>query len=339
MQSFHMDSFEGLDGLVRRESPTPEPSAGQVLIRVRARSLNFRDLLILEKRYPIPARAGTVALSDGAGEVVAVGPGVQRVAVGDKVSCAYFPRWLDGRLSMELALEQFGCTRDGMLSDHVLAPEQAVVKIAPLLSFEEASTLPCAGVTAWSALTGPRPVLPGDTVLTIGTGGVALFALQFARLMGARVISLTSTDEKEQRLRALGAHEVLNYRKTPEWGMAVRELTAGRGADHVVETGGADTLRQSISCTAVDGQVASIAALGNADGSPSLIDARVLGSPVTMRRVFVGSRAAFEAMNRAIALHALRPVVDKVFAFDDARSAYQHFASRKHIGKVVIAGG
>jgi NADPH:quinone reductase-like Zn-dependent oxidoreductase len=324
----------GLDGLMLDERPEPKPGRNEVVIEVRARSLNYRDLLILAGVYPIPARVGATALSDGAGEVVAVGDDVTRVAIGDRVTATYFPRWIDGRFSMDLASEQFGCARDGMLAQFVVASEQAVVKIPVHLSFEEAATLPCAAVTAWAALVGPKPVLPGETVLTIGSGGVALFALQFAKLFGARVITITSSDAKIERLKQLGADEVINHRSTPEWGRAIRDLTSGHGVEHVVETGSAETLATSINCAAAEGMVSVVAALGA--GS---IDARsVFANPALVRRTYVGSRAHMEAANKAIAQHRMRPVIDRVFEFPEARQAYEYFEARKHMGKVVIAG-
>lgn len=332
MKAYHIDATTGLDGLVLREAPRPEPGPNEVLVRLHARSLNFRDLLILNGRYPVPVRPGTVAISDGAGEAIALGRDVSRVAVGDRVAATYFPRWIDGRFMMGLAGDQFGCTRDGMLAPFAVISESSLVKIPPHLSFEEAATLPCAALIAWSALVGPRPILPGENVLTVGTGGVALFALQFAKLFGARVIAITSTDAKAARLKQLGADEVVNYVSTPDWERAVREQTAGRGVDHVVETGGLDTLSRSIACTAEEGVVNLVAALGS-----GAVDARSFANPVIVRRIYVGSRASFDAMNRAISIHRLRPVIDRVFPFDAAKEAYQHFEARKHVGKVVIA--
>jgi NADPH:quinone reductase-like Zn-dependent oxidoreductase len=334
MQAYYFERFGGgLDGLALGERGEPQPGANEVLVRVHARSVNYRDVRILAGSYPVPGRPGTVALSDGAGEVVAVGPGVSRVAVGDRVAATYFPRWIDGAFALALATEQFGCTRDGMLAPLIVANEAALVKLPSHLTFEEAATLPCAGLTAWSALLGPRPILPGETVLTIGTGGVALFALQFARLFGARVLSITSTEAKAKRLRALGANEVINYVTVPDWDRAVRERTGGRGADHVIETGSIDTLSRSVGCTAEEGIVTFVAALGNGSFDP-----RCLFNPVMIRRTYVGSRAGFEAMNRAISVHRLRPVVDRVFQFAEAKEAYRYFVDRRHIGKVVISG-
>lgn len=333
MKALRIEAITGIDGLVLRDLPDPRPGPGQALVRVRARSLNYRDLRILTGAYPVPARLGVVALSDGAGEVVDVGSGVSRVAPGDRVMGIYFPRWLAGRFAMPFAAEQFGCTRDGMLAPLIAVEESSLVKMPPHLSFEEAATLPCAAVTAWSALVGPRPILPGETVLTIGSGGVALFALQFARLFGARVIALTSSGDKAARLRQLGADAVVNSTATPDWSLAVRELTNGRGVDHVVETGGLNTLARSIACTAEEGSVNVVAAL---DGGT--VDALAFRNPVTIRRTYVGSRASFESMNRAIGLHALRPVIDRTFAFAEAKEALEYFQARSHIGKIIISG-
>ena len=334
MKTYQFEKFGGgLAGLALVERPEPKPGRSEVLIKVHARSLNFRDVRILAGLYPVPARLGITALSDGAGEVVAIGEDVTRVTVGERVAASYFPQWRDGRFAMQLALDQYGCTRDGMLAPLAVADENAVVRIPSHLSYEEAATLPCAGVTAWAALGGPRPVVPGDTVLTIGTGGVALFALQFARMFGARVIALTSTEAKAERLRKLGADDVVNYRAVPEWERRVRDLTNGAGVEHVIDTGGLDTLPRSIAATREEGVVTIVAALGSGQ-----LDPRVFANPVMVRRVYVGSRAHFEAMNRAISAHQLRPVIDRVFGFDQTKQAFEHFEARRHVGKVVIAG-
>lgn len=333
MKAYHLDQFGSLDGLVLHEDdPTPEPGVHEAIVRIHARSLNYRDLLILHKQYPLPGIQGIVPVSDGAGEVVAVGEGVSRVAVGDRVAGTYFPRWRDGQIEPELGMEQFGCTRNGWLAECVVADEQALVKTPAHLSFGEAATLPCAAVTAWSALNGPRRVRPGETVLTIGTGGVALFALQFAKLFGARTIATTSSAEKAELLKRYGADDVIDYKKNPNWDRLVRDLTGGRGIDHVVETGTIETVPKSVATCAWNAEVALVLALMG--GS---IDVGALRGLVTLRRLFVGSRASFEAMNRAIAQHQLRPVIDRVFRFRDARAAYEHFEAKRHIGKVVIA--
>jgi NADPH:quinone reductase-like Zn-dependent oxidoreductase len=332
MHAYRLQELGSLAGLRRQDEHMPQPGHGEALVRVRARSLNFRDLLILQRRYAVPARPGVVPLSDGAGEVVALGPGVTSLRVGDRVAACYFPKWQAGKLEMTMALEQFGCTRDGMLAEHTVADASALVLIPDHLSFEQACTLPCAAVTAWNALVGGQPITPGNTVLTIGTGGVALFALQFAKLLGARVIALTSSTHKAERLRSLGADEVVDRQAHAQWSSEVRRLTRGAGVDHVVETGAIDSLPQSLAACAANAEVALVAALGQ--GS---LDAAALRGLVTIRRVFVGSRASFEAMNRAIAQHRLVPAVDRAFAFDEAHLAYEHFDNQRHIGKVVIA--
>lgn len=334
MEAYHLDAFTGTSGLTLRDHPEPTPGRSEVLVKVHARSLNYRDLLILQGRYAFPGVAGTIAVSDGAGEVVALGEGVTRVAVGDRVAATYFPRWIDGPLSPSLAVDQFGLTRDGMLAPLVVASEEALVRIPPHLSFEEAATLPCAAVTAWNAVAGPRPIAPGETVLTIGTGGVALFALAFAKLRGARTIVITSSQSKVALLKRLGADDVVNYESQPQWDRTIRDLTEGTGVDYVVETGSVDTLPKSLASTAADGVVSLVAALGE---GPLSARATFAGL-VTIRRVFVGSRSHFEAMNRAIVLHKLKPVIDRLFTFSEAKLAYEHFEARRHVGKVVIAG-
>jgi NADPH:quinone reductase-like Zn-dependent oxidoreductase len=332
VRAYRIERFGSVDGIVAADEPEPRAGPGQVVVRLHARSLNRRDLLILQGTYPIAGRSGVIPVSDGAGTVQAVGDGVRTVEVGDHVIGAYFPRWRDGGFRMEYADEQFGCTRDGMLADSVLADERALVKIPPHLSFEEAATLPCAALTAWSALTGPRRVLPGETVLTLGTGGVALFALQFARLMGARVVAVTSSNDNASLLAGLGADIVVSRTARPDWEHEVRALTDG-GVDHVVETGTLETLPRSVASCAPDGHVAVAAVLGR-----GVIEASVLAAPVTIRRYYVGSRAALEAMVSAVSANQLRPVIGSTFALSAAHEAYQHFAAGGHVGKVVIGG-
>ena len=339
MQAYHLrgtgnvSSLEEL--LIPREHAVPRPGPHQVLVRVRAVSLNYRDILLVQGRYPVSAKADVIPVSDGAGEVVGIGEGASRVAVGEMVAATYFTRWFDGRLTLPLAMRQTGASDDGMLAQYRVIDEESLVRLPAHLSFEEGATLTCAALTAWSCLTGPRPVLAGETVLTGGTGGLALFALQFARLFGARTIALTSSEEKARRLRALGADEVINYRETPEWDLEVRRLTGGAGADHVVDSVGVATLERSLKAAAFGGEIAFPGAFNSPEAA---FDPRALaGRLVNIRRVAVGSRAAFETMNRAIALHKLKPVIDRVFGFEEAHQAYRHFEAQKHIGKVVIA--
>jgi NADPH:quinone reductase-like Zn-dependent oxidoreductase len=336
MKSYHANLGAGIDGLVVREHDVPEPGHGQVLVRVRASSLSYRELMILRGWYPLPIRPDVVPISDGTGEVAAVGEGVGRdLAVGDRVSAAIFPRWIDGRFARDVA-DQLGGSLDGMLTEYALLDADALVRIPDHLSYEQAATLPCAAVTAWHALTGGRGLQAGETVLTLGSGGVSLFALQFAKAFGARVLAPAGSAEKAERLRALGAHETINYRATPAWHERVRELTGGLGVDHVVEVTG--QLEQSLQATALKGEVAFVGLLSDGDAGLPPLDPKLLGmSGADVRTSAVGTRAHFEAMNRAIQAHAIEPVIDRVFAFAEAVEAYRYYETSKPFGKVVIA--
>src|ERR671937_871821 len=237
MRSYHVSLGAGISGLRLRDDPLPRPGPRQVVMRVRATSLSFRELMILRGWYPLPVKDDLIPVSDGAGEVVEAGSEVSRVAVGDRVSAQIFPDWLDGGWAPELTA-QLGGSLDGMLAEYALLDETALVHIPEQLSYEEAACLPCAGVTAWNALTGGRGLSAGETVLTLGSGGVSVFALQFAKASGARVVATTGSDEKAERLRSLGADEIVNYARTPDWPAQVRRLTDGRGVDHVIEVTG-----------------------------------------------------------------------------------------------------
>lgn len=334
MPAYRLERFGDLNSLAfHAESPRPT-GPGEVLVRVRATSLNFRDLALLHGRYPMTCRPNLVPLSDAAGEVVNVGAEVTSFKPGDRVANSFFPRWFGGRFPLSSASEQYGSDQDGWLTDQKVVSAEALVAIPPHLSYEEAATLPCAAVTAWTALAG---ITAGDTVLTQGSGGVSLFALQLAKLLGARVIATTSGPEKAERLRALAADEVIDYTAFPEWSARVRELTGGQGVDRVVEVGGPGTLAQSIRAVAVGGEIAMIGFL--AAREPSIDFSSLFLSGATLRRIAVGSRADFEAMNRAVTQHRLRPVIDRVFSFDQAGEAWRHFDSRRNFGKVVIAHG
>ena len=277
-------------------------------------------------------------LSDGAGEVAAIGEGVTWVKIGDRIAGCFHPRWFGGPIKPDYLTDRLGANLDGMLAEYAVFNEQAVVLLPNHLTFEEAAALPCAAVTAWVALTGNRRVTAGDTVLIQGSGGVSVFALQFARVLGARVIATTSTAEKAERLKALGASDVINYSETPDWDAKVRELTDDRGVDCVVEIGGPGTIAMSLKALAVGGHVSLIGA--SLSSSATGLDPLLLtGRGITLGSISVGSRADFEAMNRAIALHRLRPVIDKTFSFAEAKAAYRHFEGRGHFGKVVIAHG
>ncbi|MFI0450208.1 NAD(P)-dependent alcohol dehydrogenase [Actinomadura sp. 6N118] len=332
MRSYHVDSGAGIDGLSIREHEDPVPGAGQVLVAVRAVSLSYRELMVLRGDYVLPVKPGVIPVSDGAGQIIAVGPGVSETRVGDRVAATLFPSWQDGPFGVQ-HLPQRGGSLDGMLTELAVIDEDALVPIPDHLSYQEAATLPCAAVTAWNALTGDGGGLrPGQTLVTQGSGGVSLFALQFAKALGARVIATTSGPEKAERLAELGADEVIDYRSTPDWPGKVRELTGGRGADRVVDVAG--LLAQSLTAVTTAGHVSCV---GFVSGTASPIDPRVLfASGATLRPVAVGSRAQFFAMNRAIEVNRLKPVIDRVFAFDDAPDAFHHYASGRAFGKVVI---
>ena len=332
MKAYQINRYGSVSGIVSKDIEQPKPGPREALVRIHARAINYRDILILNRQYLLPGAENIVPLSDGAGDIVEVGERVRRVKVGERVAATYFPRWRGGLLEPEFATEQFGCTLNGMLAEFVLVDEEALVKLPNHLSYEEAATLPCAGVTAWSAITGGRCLIPGQTVLTIGTGGVALFALQFAKLFGARVFSITSSAAKVDLLKDLGADVAINSTQRPDWPLALRELTNGRGMDRVVETGGIDSLLKSLASCGWNADVALVLAL-----PAGAIEATAFrGLVVTMRRLFVGSRAAFEEMNRALETHGLRPKIGRVFPFDAANEAYEYFAGKRHIGKVVI---
>jgi NADPH:quinone reductase-like Zn-dependent oxidoreductase len=329
-------SSPGIDGLTPHEEALPAPGPFEVVVRVRATSLNFRDLSVARGLY---GRGGTkpdvVPLSDGAGEVAAVGPGVTRVKIGDRVAGIFMQRWLGGGITPEGAASALGGAIDGMLAEEVLLHEDGLVHLPAHLSFEEGATLPCAAVTAWHGLVDHGRIKPGDTVLILGTGGVSIFALQFARMMGASVLATSSSDAKIARLREMGVAAAVNYRTTPEWQDAIRAATEGRGVDHVVEVGGAGTLGRSMQAVRMGGRISMIGVLTGGDVSPTPL----LRGSIGLQGIYVGSREMFEAMNRAIASHAMRPVIDRVFPFADALAAYRHLESGSHFGKVVISHG
>lgn len=324
-----------LDDMHLIEREVPQPGPGEVQIRVRACSLNYRDQLIPQGKY----MGGTIAqdivpLSDGAGEVTAVGAGVTRFEVGDRVAGTFFQNWADGPANPAAGPALGAPPADGMLSEYVTLPEQGVVKTADILSFEEAATLPCAGVTAWNALMeGPRPTKAGNTVLVLGTGGVSLLALQIAKAVGATVIATSSSDEKLERVKALGADHVINYRATPHWGAEAVRLSGGKGIDHVVEVGGAGTLAQSIQAVGFGGEIALIGVLTReGDTSPH----GLMFKGASIRGIFVGSRDMAERLNTFIDSHGIRPVVDRSFDMTSAKDAYAYQASPDLFGKTVI---
>ena len=338
MKAYHIDRFGSIGGIVRRSAEDPRPGPKEVLMRVRASSLNYRDLMVLKGGGRGPTKLGVIPLSDGAGDVEAVGEGVTRVKVGDRIAGCFHARWYGGPIKPEYLTDRLGANLDGMLAEYAVLNEEALVHVPGHLSFEEAATLPCAAVTAWVALTRDRRVTAGDTVLTQGSGGVSVFALQFARILGARVIATTSTAEKADRLRALGASEVIDYTETPNWDEKVCELTNARGVDCVVEIGGPGTIAMSLNALAVGGHLSLIGASLSKSGA-GLDPLLLTGRGITLGAISVGSRVDFEAMNRAIAMHRLRPVIDRAFRFAEAKEAYRHLEGRGHFGKVVITHG
>ncbi|WP_207477101.1 zinc-dependent alcohol dehydrogenase family protein [Arenibaculum pallidiluteum] len=334
MRLYRLPRTDGIDDLTLGSDETPRPARGQALVRMRAASLNYRDLAIAQGRYGtggVPRNL--VPLSDGAGEVVEVGPDVTRVRPGDRVAGIFMQSWIGGEIAESDRASALGGAIDGVLTEYRLFDEQGLVHLPEHLSFEEGASLPCAAVTAWNALYGLRSLQAGETVLVLGTGGVSIFALQFAHAAGARVIATSSSDAKLERARAMGAAEGVNYGRHPDWEKEVRRLAGGRGVDHVVEVGGSGTLPRSIAACRLGGAVHLIGVLTTGQMDPGMI----LGAGVTVRGIYVGSRQMFEAMNRAIALHRLKPVIDEVFPFERARDAYRHIEGASHVGKVVIA--
>ncbi|MEM7048852.1 MAG: NAD(P)-dependent alcohol dehydrogenase [Acidobacteriota bacterium] len=334
MRVYELDGAFGLDHLRPAERPLPEPRRGEIVIAVSAVSLNYRDLLMVRGHYNPRQPLPLVPCSDAVGEVVATGPDVDRFAVGDRVCPLFAQRWIAGEPEHQRLRSTLGGPLDGTLRSHMVLPAEAAVAAPPHLSNVEAACLPCAALTAWSALVELGPVAAGDTVLVLGTGGVALFALQFAHLLGARVILTSSSDDKLARGRELGAWQTLNYRRQPEWGKEVRRLTEGRGADLVVEVGGAATLAQSLRAVRMGGTISLIGVLSGTEAPLSVTP--VLMQQVRIQGVLVGHRDGFENMNRAISGHQLRPIVDRVFTFDQTPQAFDHLASGSHFGKVCL---
>jgi NADPH:quinone reductase-like Zn-dependent oxidoreductase len=323
-----------VEELRRGERPDPKPGPSDVLVRLRAASLNYRDHAIIVGKYRYNLDHDTIPCSDGAGEVVAVGAAVTRFKPGDRLIPTFFQIWIDGAPPKNRAA--LGAPLDGTLAEYLSLHEDGWVAMPPSLSFEEAATLPCAGPTAWNALmtVGTR-VKPGDTVLCLGTGGVSMFALQFARAAGARVIVTSSSDAKIERARGLGASDGVNYKTHPDWEKEVLALTGGRGVDCVIENGGAGTLARSFQCVGWGGKVALIGVLAGAQGNANPHD--LMFKSASLHGIGVGSRASLEQLIQAIEVNQIKPVIDKVFPFDQAPEAFRLQASGNFIGKIVIA--
>jgi NADPH:quinone reductase-like Zn-dependent oxidoreductase len=327
----------GIDALAIVERPMPKPLYRQVLIKVAACSLNFRDYGIVRGSYRMPVRENLIPLSDGAGEVMEVGPGVTRVKAGDKVAGCFFQRWPAGEPGPHVHASSLGGSLDGMLAECVVLEEDGVVKLPQHLSPEEGATLPCAAVTAWYAMFHHAKLIAGQSVLLQGTGGVSIFGLQFAHAMGITAIITSSSDEKLKRAKALGAAAGINYKTTPDWDKAAIEANGGRGVDHVLEVGGANTLAKSFGAIRVSGKVSIIGGLSG--GAHELNPGLIFSKRANVQGISVGSMETFEQMNAAIAGNKIRPVIDRVFGFDEVKAAFNHMAAGAHFGKIVVKVG
>jgi NADPH:quinone reductase-like Zn-dependent oxidoreductase len=326
-----------LDNIVIVRRPVLKLEPWQVRLRVRAASLNHRDLLVIHGHRSDPSRVPLVPLSDCAGEVVEVGCDVKRFKIGDRVSAAPLPAWVTGPFSGEMLASALGGAVDGVLGEYFSCDQRAVVAMSDWLSFEEAATLPCAALTAWNALFEQSDLKPGQTVLVQGSGGVSIFALQFAVAAGARVIATSCSDLKLERLRELGATHAINYRRQPDWSRAVLEVTNGTGVDHVIETGGAGTLDQSIKATAVGGCISVIGVLTGATGTFDTLP--ILKKTLRLQGIVVGSVEMFERMVGTIENLKISPVIDRTFDMQEIVAALKYLASGRHVGKIVVRVG
>lgn len=334
MKAYEIQQF-GIDNLALIDREVPRPGPRDVLVKMHAASLNYRDLMVVTGTYNPRMKLPAVPFSDGAGEVTEVGSEVTRWNAGDRVMPIFAQGWLDGESSEEKRRTSLGAGAqwDGVLREYAAFNEQGLVRIPEHLSYQEASTLPCVAVTVWNALCVSGKLKAGESVLTLGTGGVSVFAVQIAKMFGARVIATSSSDEKLDRLAALGADEVINYRDRDDWNTAVMELTAKKGVDHVVEVGGAGTLARSLASVRVGGHVALIGALS---GAGSIDPVPVFMRSVRLQGIFVGSRRMFEELNDAISVNKLEPVIDRVFGFEEVGAALRHMERAAHFGKIVV---
>jgi NADPH:quinone reductase-like Zn-dependent oxidoreductase len=338
MRSYQVGDQKGLDSLKLGERPVPEPGPGEVRVAVRASSLNHRDLMVMSGRYGGPKPPTRVPVADGAGEVVALGAGVTRVKLGDRVTAPHFTPWIDGDYEPAVFAGDVGNSIDGWLQEQVILPASALVKLPAKMSYEEAAALGAAGITAWAVIEPLGRVKSGDVVLTLGTGGVAILALQIAKMSGATVAITSSSDEKLAACRALGADITVNYRTTPAWHEAVLAATGGRGADIVVETVGLGTLSQSLACCAPNARVGW---LGGLEGPPAggVNLGPLIAKNVILKGITSGSRRMLEDLLRAVDANGVKPKIDKVFPFEQARAALDYLATGGHLGKIVIRHG
>ena len=337
MKAYEIQQF-GIDNLSPVERETPTPQGTEVLVRIRATSLNYRDLMMVKGSYNPKQKLPLIPFSDGAGEVVEAGESVTKWQKGDRVSPIFMQGWIEGEIEYKKARTTLGGDLDGCLREYAVFDEQALVRIPDHLSFEEAATLPCAGLTAYHALFISGCLKPDDTILIQGTGGVSIFALQLASVYGCRTFVISSSDEKLQRAEALGADELINYQSTPDWDKAILDLTEKRGVDHVVEVGGGGTIQKSLNAVRMGGHIAVIGALSGGRGEISPIS--ILMKTVKLHGIFVGSRQMFEQMNQLLCLHNnIKPVVDKVFEFENVKDALEYMESGSHFGKIVVRVG
>ena len=334
MKACQITGTDGLNSLKTVDLPEPKPGPGEVLIRLRAVSLNYRDYMNVLGIKGVTGPVPRIPCSDGSGEVAAVGEGVPMWKPGDRVVVPFMPTWLDGEFSQTHASQALGGMVDGLLREFATMRAESLLPVPAHLSFEEASTLPCAAVTAWDALNVRGGLKAGETVLVLGTGGVSVFALQFAKLAGARVLAITSSDEKSGRLRELGAEAVHNYTPDPDWDKWVLSQTGGLGVDKIVEIGGAETLNRSIRAVRFGGHIALIGVLTGTSGEIQTV--QILRKGIRLDGIYVGSREMFAQMLAEIERVKMRPVIDSTFEFADARAAFEHLGSGKHFGKIVI---
>lgn len=324
----------GLDGLRVRQRPVPDPGPGEVHVRFHAASLNYRDLLVALGHYNPRMSVPRILGSDAAGEIVRVGQGVSGLQPGDRVASLFFQSWDDGEITRAVGKSALGDAIDGVFASERVLPATGVIRLPDAFSFEQAATLPCAAVTAWNALVEKGQVHAGETVLVLGTGGVSLFALQIAKAHGARVLLTSSSDEKLERGRALGADETINYRTTPAWDEEVLRLTGGRGVDHVVEVGGSGTLPRSFHAVRVGGQVHLIGVLSEPGERVDVLS--VLRKSLRLNGIFVGSRAMFARLEAGMLANRIEPVIDRRFPLSEARAALEYLQGGGHFGKIVL---
>jgi NADPH:quinone reductase-like Zn-dependent oxidoreductase len=337
MRALNVAAPWGLDAIKVAELPEPKPGLGQVLVRMKAVSLNYRDLLMVQGMYGRGAASSTDVItpfSDGCGVVEAVGDGVTRVKVGDRVATLFFQNWVSGPPNLEKLTSALGFPIPGAGAELQTFSQEGLSKVPDFLTDQQVATLPCAALTAWRGLFEDARLEPADTVVLQGTGGVSIFGLQFAHAAGYRTLITSSSDEKLERAKALGADHVVNYRTTPEWSKAIREATGGRGADYIMEVGGAGTIHESMRAIRIGGHIAIIGVV--AGGGEPFNPATLIGNSARLQGLSVGSRDMFEAMCRAIELHKIRPVVDKVFPWTEAKAAFAAMAAGEHFGKIVL---